>query len=238
MSNILYLEDSYLKEFKAKVLEVDTEKMSIVLDQTAFYPGGGGQPCDLGHIDFSGVQSPVIKVKKMDGKIHHFIENSLPEAGENVIGTIDWDRRYKLMRTHTVLHMLSAVVWRDHQVRVTGGNMEPLSGRLDFEFEQLTPEIITELEQRVNEEIRSGRDIRTRTIPRDEANKIPDLIRTKINLLPEGLKEIRIVEIEGLDLQADGGTHVRNTIEIGKFRIVKHKSKGRTNKRIQIAVSE
>jgi len=236
MCKILYLEDSYLKEFKAKVLNVNSEENYITLDQTAFYPGGGGQPCDFGYIYLTDIRSKVTKVKKIDGRICHFLEGKLPGIDEIITGKIDWNRRYQLMRTHTVLHMLSAVVWHDHHVQVTGGNMEPLSGRLDFEFEQLNSEITTMIEKRVNEEILMEREIVSRTISREEANNIPDLIRTKINLLPAGLKEIRIVEIVGLDLQADGGTHVKNTLEIGDFKIVKYKSKGRTNKRIQIAL--
>ncbi|MFC1887744.1 alanyl-tRNA editing protein [Candidatus Cloacimonadota bacterium] len=236
MTDKLYLEDSYLKEFQAEVIKSNEEENYLVLNKTAFYPTGGGQPCDLGSIEFNGHISEVIKVKTLEGEIRHYLNGDLPLPGEIVTGSLAWERRYNLMRTHTALHIMSAVVWRDYQVQVTGGNMEPLSGRLDFEFEHISQEITTEIEQKVNYEISSGRNITSRIISRKEANKIPDLIRTKVNLLPDFLKEIRLVEIEGLDLQADGGTHVKNTSEIGIFKVVKYKSKGRINKRIVIEI--
>jgi misacylated tRNA(Ala) deacylase len=153
-----------------------------------------------------------------------------------VHGRIDWDHRYKLMRTHTALHVLCGTVFRDYGALVTGGNMEPLQGRMDFEFERLKGELVGEIEAAVNKEVEAGRDVRVKILPREEAFQIPDLIRTKINLLPEGIMEVRTVEIVGLDLQADGGTHVRNTSEIGKIRVVDYKSKGAINKRIYIEV--
>jgi len=236
MTELVYLEDSYLKEFTADVIEVFVEEKAVVLDRTAFYPTGGGQPCDLGEIEFGGNTSKVIKVKKIDGKIMHFLEGDLPDAGTNILGKIDWERRYKLMRTHTSMHLISAVVWRDYHAKVTGGNIEPLAGRLDFEFEKLNAEMTSEIEDKVNAEIHRGLDVTSETLPRVEAEKIPDLIRTKINLLPPSLTEIRIVKIGDLDLQADGGTHVKNTSEIGTIKIVGYKSKGRINKRIKIEI--
>jgi misacylated tRNA(Ala) deacylase len=236
MTEKLYLHDSYLKKFEAEVITSNQEENYIILNRTAFYPTGGGQPCDLGKIEFNGKEADVIKVKTIEGEIRHFLMGDLPDAGEQIKGEINWERRYNLMRTHTSLHIMSAVVWRDYQVQVTGGNMEPLSGRLDFEFEHISQEIVAEIEQKVNLEISAGRKITSRTISREEANDIPDLIRTKVNLLPPSLKMIRIVEIEGLDQQADGGTHVKNSSEIGQFRVVKYKSKGRINKRIAIEI--
>ena len=236
MTELLYLDDSYLKEFTAKVIEIAVEENAVVLDRTAFYPTGGGQPCDLGVIKFVGKTSNVIKVKKIDGRILHFLEGDLPAAGTEISGEIDWERRYKLMRTHTAMHSLSAVVWRDYHAQVTGGNIEPLAGRLDFEFEKLNAEMTAEIEEKVNAEIKRGLAITSEVLPRAEAEKIPDLIRTKINLLPVGLTEIRVVKIGDLDLQADGGTHVKNTAEIGTIKIVGYKSKGRINKRIKIEV--
>ncbi|KQC09550.1 MAG: Ala-tRNA(Pro) hydrolase [Candidatus Cloacimonas sp. SDB] len=236
MSKLLYLEDSYLKKFQARVIKVNYENKYIVLDRTAFYPAGGGQPCDFGTIEFDGITSNITMVKRIEEEICHYLDGVIPEIDSSITGILDWERRYNLMRTHTALHIMSAVVWRDYQVLVTGGNMEPLSGRLDFEFEHLTQQIVTEIEEKVNTEIAQGKIVSSRTISREEANKIPDLIRTKVNLLPDSLKQIRVVEIEGLDLQADGGTHVNNTSEIGKFRIVKFKSKGKINKRIKIEI--
>lgn len=149
-------------------------------------------------------------------------------------GFVDWDRRYKLMRTHTALHILCGVIWRDYGASVTGGNMQPLKARMDFELESMSAEFSAEVEAKINEEVEAARLVRTRILAREEAFRIPDLIRTKINLLPEGIQEVRVVEIEGLDLQADGGTHVANTSEVGHIRVVGHESKGRINKRLRI----
>jgi len=236
MTELLYFEDSYLKQFIAKVIDVDTDNNAIVLDRTAFYPAGGGQPTDLGEIHFNKITSEVTKVKKTNGKIWHFLNGDIPEKGANISADIDWDRRYKNMRTHTAMHAISAVVWRDYQAQVTGGNFEPLTGRLDFEFEKIDPQITADIEKKVNLEIQQGLNVTAEILPRAEAEQIPDLIRTKINLLPANLTEIRVVKIEGLDIQADGGTHVKNTSEIGTVKIVGYKSKGRINKRIKIEV--
>ncbi|MDP8220902.1 MAG: alanyl-tRNA editing protein [Candidatus Stygibacter frigidus] len=236
MTQQLYLEDSYLKEFSAKVLEIDIDQKAIVLSATAFYPTGGGQPCDFGTISFKGKLSNVIKVKKVEGKIFHFIEGELPRVGEMINGVINWERRYQLMRTHTAMHAMSAIAWRDYQAQVTGGNMELLSGRLDFEFENFNSELVNVIEEKVNIEIKKGLAVTSKILPRAEAEKIPDLIRTKINLLPASLTEIRVVSIAGLDQQADGGTHVADTSEIGTIKVTGYKSKGRINKRIKIAV--
>jgi len=236
MTRQLYLEDSYMKEFSAKVLEIDIEQKAIVLSATAFYPTGGGQPCDFGTLSFKENISNVIKVKKVEGKIWHYIEGELPEVGEMVNGVINWKRRYQLMRTHTAMHAMSAIAWRDYHAQVTGGNMEPLSGRLDFEFENFNAELVNVIEEKVNMEIKKGLAVSSKTLPRAEAEEIPDLIRTKINLLPASLTEIRVVSIGGLDQQADGGTHVADTSEIGTIKVTGYKSKGRINKRIKIAV--
>jgi misacylated tRNA(Ala) deacylase len=236
MTELLFLNDSYLNDFTAKVIEVIADENAIVLDRTAFYPTGGGQPCDFGEIEVDGKISKVIKVKKIEGKVMHFLEGDLPDVGTEIVGKIDWERRYKIMRTHTSMHSLSAIVWRDYHAQVTGGNIEPLAGRLDFEFEKIDAEVTAEIEEKVNFEIKRGLDVSSEILPRAEAEKIPDLIRTKINLLPHNLTEIRVVKIGDLDLQADGGTHVKNTSEIGTINIVGYKSKGRINKRIKIEV--
>ena len=172
------------------------------------------------------------------GKIFHWIEGDLPAPDTLIKGKIDWDRRYKLMRTHSALHVLCGVVWRDYGAQVTGGNMEPLKGRMDFEFETLQKELVKEIEDKINFEVHLEREIRVKILPREQAFKIPDLIRTKINLLPEHITQVRTVEIVGLDLQADGGTHVANTGEIGTVRIVDYKSKGKINKRIHIELED
>jgi misacylated tRNA(Ala) deacylase len=236
MTDLLFQTDSYIKEFQATVAAVNPDEGAVALDRTAFYPGGGGQPNDLGHLLAGGRSLPVSKVKRQDEAVWHWLAGELPAAGTAVTGRLDWDRRYKLMRTHTALHVLCGVVWRDYGALVTGGNMEPLAGRMDFEFETLHGDLVKEIEERVNAEVAQGRDVRVKILPRAEAFRIPDLIRTKINLLPEGIAQVRTVEIVGLDLQADGGTHVANTREVGRVRVVDYKSKGRINKRIQIVV--
>ena len=174
----------------------------------------------------------------MGGELVHELEapedGELPQAGDSVAVELDWARRYALMRTHTALHALCGVVWRDHGALVTGGNMEPGAGRMDFEFETMSGDLVGSIEATVNEELAKGRPIHVKVLPRAEAFAIPDLIRTKVNLLPDGIEEIRVIDIEGLDLQADGGTHVRNTLEVGRIRVTGYESKRRINKRIRL----
>jgi misacylated tRNA(Ala) deacylase len=234
MTEQLFQTDSYLKEFEAKVAAVNAEENAVALDRTAFYPGGGGQPNDFGWLAVGGRSLAVTNVKRQGEQIWHRLDGELPPADATVTGRLDWEHRYKLMRTHTALHVLCGVVWQDYGALVTGGNMEPLQGRMDFEFETLRGELVREIEDKVNAEIQRGHQVRVKILPRDEAFRIPDLIRTKINLLPENITQVRTVEIVGLDLQADGGTHVANTREVGYVRVVDYKSKGRINKRIHI----
>ena len=239
MTELLYQTDSYLREFDAMVVAVDAEAGRVALDRTAFYPGGGGQPGDLGTLTFDGMSAQVTQVKKEGDLVWYWLNGRATWLeGQAVTGALDWDRRYALMRTHTAMHILCGVVWRDYGASVTGGNMDPLQGRMDFEFATLRAELVGEIEAKCNAEIAAARDVRVRILPRAEAFEIPDLIRTKINLLPEGIKEIRTVEIVGLDLQADGGTHVANTREVGRIRVADYKSKGAINKRIYIEVGD
>ena len=233
MTELLYQTDSYLKEFDAVVTAVNPDEKAVVLDRTAFYPGGGGQPNDVGRL--AGLN--VLKVRKASDDVLHVVDGDLPFVGTGVRGVINWDRRYRLMRTHTAMHILCGCVFRDYGAQVTGGDMEPLKGRMDFEFERLQKELVTVIEATINREVQAGRDVRVKILPRAEAFQIPDLIRTKINLLPEGIQLVRTVEIVGLDLQADGGTHVKNTSEVGQIRVVDYKSKGAINKRIYVEVS-
>jgi misacylated tRNA(Ala) deacylase len=240
MTELLYTTDSYRKEFDAQVVARDELNRAVLLDRTAFYPGGGGQPNDLGLLVLDGAEIPVVKVKKGPEGIWHFMGETgdLPALGAQVNGRLDWARRYALMRTHTAMHILCGVVFRDYGAQVTGGDMEPLSARMDFEFESLSRDLIEEIETAVNREIAAAHEIRVRILPRDEAFQIPDLIRTKINLLPPGIEQIRTVELVGLDLQADGGTHVHNTAEVGRMRIRDYKSKGKINKRIYVEIDD
>ena len=236
MTEALYHQDSYIQTFEATVTEVRDD--GVVLDRTAFYPGGGGQPNDVGTLSAGGQTWQVTKVGRKDGAVVHQIECGAPAVGDVVTGVIDWERRHNLMRTHTALHVLCGVIWRDYGAQVTGGDMHPLAARMDFEFEHMTATFAEEVEELVNREVAEGRPIDTRILPRGEAMSIPDLIRTKINLLPEGITEVRVVEIEGLDLQADGGTHLANTRDVGRIRIVGHESKGRINKRLRIQIED
>jgi misacylated tRNA(Ala) deacylase len=238
MTEPLYHTDAYLKEFEATVIAV--EGGAIALDRTAFYPGGGGQPNDVGAVSVGERSWPVTKVRKAGENIWHELApaGEPPVVGAVVHGVVDWERRYKLMRTHTAMHILCGVIFRDYGASVTGGNMEPLRGRMDFEFETMRQELVKEIEEKVNVEVAAARPTRVKILPRAEAFAIPDLIRTKINLLPEGIAEVRTVEIVGLDLQADGGTHVANTSEVGKIRVVDYKSKGKINKRIELEIGD
>ena len=238
MTQLFYHNDSYQKEFDAIVTAINEELHGVALDQTAFFPGGGGQPADRGTLTLNGIVYPVRRAKKLKGEVFHLLEkeSSLPGVGATAHGKLDWEHRYKLMRTHTAMHILCGVIFRDYGASVTGGNMEPLKGRMDFEFATMRKELVEEIEIAINAEVANARPVSWRTLPREEAFQIPDLIRTKINLLPDFIKEVRVVEIEGLDLQADGGTHVKNTSEVGRIRVVDYKSKGKDNKRIYVEI--
>lgn len=240
MTDLLYQTDSYKKTFTAIVTSINEEGNGLVIDRSVFYPGGGGQPPDRGLLIFGNKKYPVKRAKKTGEQIIHLIDGNepLPPVGSDLSGSIDWDYRYKLMRTHTAMHILCGVIFRDYGASVTGGSMDPLRGRMDFEFETMRKELVEKIETAINQEVANGRPVKTDILPREEAFQIPDLIRTKINLLPEGIEEVRIVEIEGLDLQADGGTHVKNTSEVGHIRVVDYKSKGKDNKRIYVELDE
>lgn len=236
MTDLLYLTDSYLKEFEATVVAVEGDR--VALARTAFYPGGGGQPADGGSLLWDDGQAQVVKVKKQGDLVWHKLGVEPPPVGTLARGVLDWEHRYKLMRTHTALHILCGVVWRDYGALVTGGNMKPLAARMDFELEHMSVDFAQEVAKKINAEVAAARPVKTCILPREEAFRIPDLIRTKINLLPEGIREVRVVEIEGLDMQADGGTHVANTREVGTIHVVGHESKGRINKRLRIALEK
>jgi misacylated tRNA(Ala) deacylase len=241
VSGQLCYTDAYARTVEARVEVVDDsgDAPLVVLDRTVFYPGGGGQPPDRGLLlrASDGRSWTVRSARKSAGDIVHELEPSPagPPARDDLLTVdLDWARRYALMRTHTALHALCGVVWREYGAQVTGGNMEPGGGRMDFEFEHMSGELVAAIEERVNEELAARRDVRVNVLPRDEAFAIPDLIRTKINLLPAGITEVRTIEIVGLDLQADGGTHVSNTTEVGGIRVTGYESKGRINKRIRL----
>jgi misacylated tRNA(Ala) deacylase len=238
MTKLLYQTDSYLREFNASITSIDVNSNGIILDQTAFYPGGGGQPADRGKIEVNNQILIISRAKRIGNNLIHIVDGEIPNflQREGVSGQIDWNRRYKLMRTHTAMHILCGVIFRDYGASVTGGDMEPLKGRMDFEFETMHKDLVHEIELSVNKEVENARPVEIAILPREEAFQIPDLIRTKINLLPEGIQKVRVVNIVGLDLQADGGTHVANTSEVGEIHIVNYKSKGRINKRIYVEI--
>ncbi len=238
MTELLYNFNSYIKEFEAKVIESNDNK--IILDQTAFYPGGGGQPCDIGKIysDEFNIDIDIVKVFSKDNVIVHNTESTiLPPAGTMIKGIINWERRYQLMRTHTAAHILCGVIFRDYGAPVTGGNMQPLSARMDFELSNITADFVQNVEILINKEVLASHKIQIGSLSRNEALKIPSLIRTKVNLIPTSVTQIRTIDIVDLDLQADGGTHVNNTSEVGNIKVVGHESKGKINKRIRISLA-
>ena len=230
MTELLYLRDSYLRAFDAQVVEVVGDR--VALDRTAFYPTGGGQPHDTGMLSTSSV----VDVRKDGDVVWHTLSGASPSPGEVLHAELDWRRRYRLMRTHTALHVLCGVIWNEWSTPVTGGNMEPLAARMDFEFDPLPQGFGPRVEHLVNQELAAARPVRVGFLPRDTAVVDPDLIRTKVNLIPASVAQIRVVDIVGLDKQADGGTHVRSTDEVGHIRVTKTESKGRGNKRIRLEV--
>lgn len=231
-TELLHLRDAYLTEFDATVIEV--RDRAVALDRTAFYPTGGGQPHDTGTLD----DAPVVDVRKDADGVWHVLADGAdaPAVGSTVHGRVDWDRRHALMRTHTALHVLCGVIWNEWRVPVTGGNMEPLAARMDFEFDPLPEGFGPRVEQLVNDALAADHLIAVTFLPRSTAVEDADLIRTKVNMIPETVSEIRVVDIVGLDKQADGGTHVRSTAEVGRIRVVKLENKGKGNKRVRLEI--
>jgi misacylated tRNA(Ala) deacylase len=227
----LYLDDAYLRSFTARVVEVRAGDQ-VALDRTAFYPTGGGQPYDTGVLG----DRRVVSARKEGDQVWHTLDGPAPDVGTEVSGEIDWDRRHALMRTHTALHVLCGVIWNRWGVPVTGGNMEPLSARMDFEFDPLPEGFGATVEELVNAELEAARAVEVAWVPRCDAFADADLIRTKVNLIPDGVDPIRVIDIVGLDKQADGGLHVRSTGEVGRVQVLKTESKGKGNKRIRLAV--
>jgi misacylated tRNA(Ala) deacylase len=228
-------QDAYARKTNAEVLELADG--GLVLDRTVFYARGGGQPGDQGLIRWPDGEVRVVDTVRRGGIPVHVLEGSAPVPGTQVVAEIDWDRRHLLMRTHTALHSLSAIIWRDFDAKVTGGNMEPGVARMDFELEGISVEFGQQVEDKLNEELSADHPVEILFLPRAEALADPDLIRTKVNLLPDFIDPIRVVHIIGLDKQADGGTHVASTLEVGTVRVVKTESKGRANKRIRIELT-
>jgi misacylated tRNA(Ala) deacylase len=238
VTDLLYLRDVEMRSTEATV--VDRRDDAVVLDRTVLYPTGGGQPHDTGTLVADGVELAVTQVKtdREDRQVWHTLDGGAPTVGSTVTVAVDWERRHQLMRTHSALHVLCGVIWNEWGVPVTGGNMEPLTARMDFEFDPLPEGFAARIEELVNAEIAADRPITVEFLPRDAAVQDEDLIRTKVNMIPESVTEIRVVDIVGLDRQADGGTHVASTSEIGRFEVVKTENKGKGNKRVRIRLHD
>jgi misacylated tRNA(Ala) deacylase len=237
MTDRIYSTDAYARSMDARVLEVDLDDGRVLLDRTVFYPGGGGQPHDVGELVIGDDRIAVIRVTQDGSGVWHWLEGGLPPRHTDVRGEVDWERRYDLMRTHTAMHALCGVVWDRYASPVTGGNMKPGEGRLDFELPEWDPEDKAPLEAALNEALERSLPVEVSFLPRQEADQDPSLIRTKVNLLPPGLREVRVIDIVGLDRQADGGTHVASTAEVGGVRIAKVESKGKGFRRIRLALT-
>ncbi len=238
-SEALFYVDSSMREFEAVVEAVRPD--GVVLDRTAFYPLGGGQPGDTGELRAGGQVWPVTAVRRQGGAIAHRLDGEPPAAGTRVTGALDWDLRYAFMRLHTALHVLSGVVWTGWNADVTGSHIyaDGAKARMDFSLEGVRiNDVRDEIEARLNAEVQAARPVRAYELPRAEAMQLPDLIRTHVNLVPAHITQIRIVEIEGLDRQADGGTHVANTRDVGRAAIVNAVNKGRINRRLEIALQD
>jgi misacylated tRNA(Ala) deacylase len=235
MTEELFLRDAYLERFEARVVGLNGRE--AILNRTAFYPGGGGQPADKGTLGIGPIRASVVDARREGSGIVHVLDTVIPDTVRNLNGELDWERRYAHMRYHTALHALSGIIWKAFGAKVTGGQMRLDRARMDFSFPgEWTAEVVGEIERLTNEALEEERPVRVYELPREEALKNPDLIRTQVNLVPERVKTVRIVEIEGIDTQADGGTHVANTREVGELEITGHKSKGRHNKRVEFVL--
>jgi misacylated tRNA(Ala) deacylase len=234
MTEEIFALDAYRPTADATVTEV--RDGGVIVDRTVFYARGGGQPGDTGTIRWEGGDARVVDTVRSEGEILHILDDgaTAPAVGTAVVGEIDWARRHTLMRTHTALHALSGIIFGDYGAKVTGGNMEPGAARMDFELEQISQEFGRDVEAKLNTALQQDHAVRVSFVPRAEALTDPDLIRTKVSLIPETVDPIRVIDIQGLDKQADGGTHVRSTAEVGTVRVVKTESKGKANKRMRI----
>jgi misacylated tRNA(Ala) deacylase len=236
MTDRIYSTDAYAREMVATVVGTDRDDGRILLDRTVFYPGGGGQPHDVGSLWIGDDRLDVVRVTADRNGVWHWVDGGLPSEGTELRGELEWERRYRLMQTHTAMHALCGVVWERYRSPVTGGNMKPGEGRLDFELPEWDPEDKAPLEEELNRQIANALPVEVSFLPRQEADLDPSLIRTKVNLLPPTLTEVRVIDIVGLDRQADGGTHVNSTSEVGRVRVAKIESKGKGFRRIRLSI--
>ena len=238
MTDRIYATDAYATEMSGQVVRTDTDDNRVLLDRTVFYPGGGGQPHDVGYLTIGDDRLEVVRVTADSDGIWHWLDGALPTSGTALEGSIDWDRRFSLMRTHTAMHALCGVIWNRFQSPVTGGNMQPGAGRLDFDLPDWSVDLVPIVESELNDELARQRNVEVSFLPRNAADEDPSLIRTKVNLLPEGIEEVRVIDIVGLDRQADGGTHVSDTGQVGRITIPKAENKGRGFRRIRVQLEE
>ncbi|MCP9486454.1 MAG: alanyl-tRNA editing protein [Gaiellaceae bacterium MAG52_C11] len=240
-TELLYLDDAYRRHADTVVAAVDAERHAVALEATVFFPTGGGQPNDTGELLVDGRPLAVADVAKdKQGLVWHTLPAAapLPALGEPARAVIDWPRRHLIMRLHTAQHIMNGIIWRDHGAHVTGAQITPPEGRLDFELAAMSQEFARSLEAGINAAVQENLPVRVLWLPRAEADRDPSLIRLKANLIPRSIDSLRVIDIVGLDRQADGGTHVAATGEIGPVRVVKTESKGKANKRVRIAVDE
>ena len=238
-TELLFQTDMYLTEFESEITKVDFESNSVWFKKTAFYATGGGQPNDIGTIEVEGKLYHVVDVKKDGHDIQHVLQET-PfdlQVGQKIRGKIDWDTRYKYQRTHTAMHILCGIIYQEFDSTVTGGQIKELEGRMDFDIERFTPDKVKFIEEKCNEAIKKNYPIKVDFLPREEADKDPDLIRTKVSLIPKEVSVVRTIDIVGLDKQADGGTHVKSTQEVGTMTIKKVENKGKGRKRLYFTLS-
>ncbi len=229
MNKSLYFSDSYLKEFDSTVVAM--EGTNVILDQTAFYATGGGQPNDTGKLICNGKDYAVTDVKKSDqGTVHVIAEPGL-KIGDRVHGVIDWERRYRFMRMHTAAHVLSATVNKFTGALVTGKQLDLQQSKIDFSLEQFDKDKIQQYGEEASKTCASGAQVKTYFLPREDALKIPGMVRLA-ERMPPNVPELRVVEIIGIDTQACGGTHVNDIKEIGTIKVLKAENKGKTNRRM------
>jgi misacylated tRNA(Ala) deacylase len=238
MTDKIYSTEAYARSMGARVVRTDVDDNRVLLDRTVFYPGGGGQPHDVGDLWIGDDRLPVVRVTADRDGVWHWLEGSLPAAGTSLRGELDWERRYRLMRTHTAMHAMCGVIWHRYAVPVTGGNMDAGEGRLDFELPEWNSDDKPAVEAELNAQLRAQLPVEVSFLPRAEADQDPSLIRTKVSLLPAGLTEVRVIDIVGLDRQADGGTHVDSTGEVGSISLATVKSKGRGFRRFRFTLNE
>jgi misacylated tRNA(Ala) deacylase len=230
----IYLEDSYIRDSDAIVLSASGDQ--VILDKTSFYPASGGQPSDQGSLYKANEEFKVMSAMALDGQIVHIVDREGLKSGDEIHAVLDWERRYRLMRSHTACHILSAVIFRETGAKITGNQIDISRSRVDFSLESFDKAKMSEYVEEANRLMGENRPVKIRVVSRDEALTIPDIVRLAMDVPDRD--EIRVVEIEGIDAQACGGTHVRSTREIGRIKMIKAENKGKSNRRVYFALEE